>query len=264
MSGWTRVAELLDAAPGDYAACVVNAEREIAFAYAADTVMPAASLIKVPLAMALVASGAGGAGEAASDLRTTVTLREEDRVEGVGAFDNAPAGTTRTLWELIGYALRESDNTAANLLIQAIGMDCVNRFLRSAPRNLPLTRLQRRFMDLDAAARGNDNQTTAREMCILFHELLAPDRRYAGLVDYLAASPYDDKLVAGVPPGVGVAHKVGDLPGVEHDVGIVYAARQLYIVALLSADLPDAETGKRTLAKASRLIYDQMRGRQGG
>jgi beta-lactamase class A len=71
----------------------------------------------------------------------------------------------------------------------------------------------------------------------------------------LTQSPYDERLVAGVPAGSIVAHKVGDLDGVEHDVGIIYAPRSSYIVALLSADLPAPGDGTRTIADASRLIY---------
>ncbi len=260
MSRWSDVERLLVEAPGDYSVCVLDGERETLFAFAADTVRPAASLIKVPLAMALVASDeARLRGETGVNLHATVALREEDRVEGEGGFDRAPAGTTRTLWQLIGHALQESDNTAANLLIDQIGMQAVNRFLRTTLA-LPVTCLQRRFMDFAAEARGQDNLTTAREMCLLFQALLALDGRYTRLVEWLRATPYDDKIVAGVPSGTVVAHKVGDLPGVEHDVGVVYAPDRLYVVALLSGDLPDAATGKATLAEASRLIYRQLAG----
>jgi len=260
VSTWSDVERLLARAPGDYSVCVLDGERETLFTYAADAVRPAASLIKVPLAMALVTSDqARLRGETGVNLEATAILRDEDRVEGVGSFDSAPAGTRRTLWQLIGHALRESDNTAANLLIDAIGMQAVNHFLRRA-LGLPVTCLQRRFMDFAAAARGQENLTSAREMCMLFHALLARDGRYDRLVEWLTATPYDDKIVAGVPAGTVVAHKVGDLPGVEHDAGIVYAPERLYVVALLSGDLPDAGTGKATLAEASRLIYQLLAG----
>jgi beta-lactamase class A len=265
MSAWDALDQLLDAAPGDYSACVQAAGDATIYAYAADDVRPAASLIKVPLAMALVVSDhARRGGEPGIDLDEVVTLREEDRVQGDGAwegsFDTAPAGTTRTRWELIGHALRESDNTAANLLIAAIGMDEVNRFVREAPFHLRATRLQRRFIDFEAAAAGRENWTTARDMCRFFGALLGGDPRYDPIVEWLAQSPYDDALAAGVPEGTVVAHKVGGLPGVEHDAGIVYAPNAPYVVALLSQRLPGSAMGKATIAAASRLIYQRMVG----
>ena len=246
MSGWTALERLLDAAPGEWSASVRLLDGTPVFEYAADVVRPSASLIKVPLAMALVTSDI--------DLDAVETLYEEDRVEGEGLFDAAPALTRRSRRELIGHMLRESDNTAGNLLIRALGMDAANRLLHEPPLDLKATCLGRRFMDFAAAAAGHDNLTSAREMCRLFM-LLATAPVYAPLLDMLTQSPYDERLVAGVPAGTIVAHKVGDLDGVEHDVGIVYVPRAPYIVALLSAGLPELGDGTRVIADASRLIY---------
>ena len=255
MSGWDALDRLLDSAPGEWSVCVQRPNGEAVYAYAADAVRPAASLIKVPLAMALIESDKARRDGAGLDLTAGVTLREEDRVEGDGTFDAAPVGTTRTRWELLGHTLRESDNTAGNLLIATIGMDAVNRFMRAAPYRLRTTCLRRRFMDFTAATAGRENLTTAREMCALFAALLAPEAPFAPILEWLKCSPYDARLVAGLPAGTVVAHKVGDLAGVEHDVGIVYAPGGPYIAALLSVNLPAPNTGTATIAEASRLIY---------
>lgn len=263
MSGWAALDRLLDEAPGSYSACVQRPRGAPVYAYAADVVRPAASLIKLPLAMALAqANRAYKAGGNGVDLDATVVLRETDRARGDGAdegsFDIAPAGTARTGWQLIDHALRESDNTAANLLIGALGMDEVNRWMRSAPLHLSATRLQRRFIDFAAAATGRENWTTAREMCLLLRALHDQANLYAPLVESLLASDSPDALVAGLPPQVPVAHKVGGLPGIEHDAGIVYAPDGPYIVALLSQNLPDTDAGKAVIAEASCLIYARM------
>ena len=258
MSAWTELDQLLDAAPGAWSACVQLLDGTPVYDYAADIVRPSASLIKVPLAMALVASSRRQ-GHEGVDLQVTETLCEVDRVEGDGTFDGAPAGTSRTRWELIGHMLRESDNTAGNLLIRAIGMDTVNRFLAGPLLCLSTTRLRRHFMDFAAAAAGEENLITAREMCRIL-TLLAAEPEYACLREWLTQSPYDERLVAGVPTGIAVAHKVGDLTGVEHDAGIVYAPHVPYIVTMLSVDLPAPGDGNRTIAGASRLIYTLMTG----
>lgn len=258
MSRWQILDRLLDAAPGEWSACVQMLDGTNVYGYAADIVRPSASLIKVPLAMALVAAHLRRrADDDTLDLDGGEALHEEDRVEGEGAFEAAPAGTRRTRWELIGHMLRESDNTAGNLLIRAIGLDAVNHFMSGPPLELRITRLRRRFMDFAAAAAGYENLTTAREMCRIFAHLAA-EPAYAPLLDWLAQSPYDERLVAGVPSGTLVAHKVGDLDGIEHDVGIVYAADAPYIVALLSTGLAVPGDGSRTIIEASRLIFRLM------
>ena len=260
MSQWDTVTQLLERSPGTYSACVYR-DGAIVYTHEADIVHSAASLIKVPLAMAAWGSDEAHRHSAVGlDLAATVTLREEDRVEGEGTFDQAPAGTVRTYAELISHALRESDNTAANALINALGIEQLNTWMRSAPLKLQLTTLRRHFMDWAAAAAGRQNVTTAREMCRVFAALLDEKEHYAALLDWLASSPYDEKLVAGVPCGIKVAHKVGDLPGVEHDVGIIYAPAAPFIVALLGSGVPDEQTGRATLAEASGLIYEVMDG----
>ncbi len=260
MSSWPGLDRLLAAAPGAWSACVQTLDGATVYEYAADIARPSASLIKVPLAMALVSAGqCRDHGDTALDLELEETLREEDRVDGEGAFDAAPVGTRRTRRELIGHMLRESDNTAANLLIRAIGIDRANHWMGDPPLELEVTRLRRRFMDFAAAAAGNENMTTAREMCRIF-AYLAAEPGYAALLDWLTRTPYGERLVAGVPAGTLVAHKVGDLDGIEHDVGIVYAPAAPYIVALLSIGLPAPGDGNRTIVEASRLIYASIAG----
>lgn len=249
---------LLDAAAGDWSACIQMLDGTDVYSYAADVVRPSASLIKVPLAMALIAAyhRLGPDGDRL-DLDDVETLRGEDRVEGEGAFEAAPVGTRRTRWELIGHMLRESDNTAGNLLIRAIGLDAINQFMGGPPLDLKITRLRRRFMDFAAAASGYENLTSAREMCRIF-ACLATESIYEPLLDWLIQSPFDERLVSGVPVATLVAHKVGDLDGIEHDVGIVYASDAPYIVALLSGGLPAPGAGSRTIGEASRLIFTVM------
>lgn len=255
MSDWPELSQLFEQAPGNYSACVCQPDGRVIYAYAADAIVPAASLIKVPIAMAILSCAQG---DCAIDLEHEVALREENRVAGDGCFDRAPAGTRRTMRELIAHMIRESDNTAGNLLIDTIGMLRVNEWMSASPYCLHATRLQRHFMDVAAAAAGYENVTTAREMAGLFVSLLEQRAVFAPILQWLVESPYNDKLVAGIPSQVVIAHKTGDLPGIEHDAGIVYAAPRPYIAVLMSTALPEPELGKTTLAAASRLIYQRL------
>ncbi len=235
---------LLESAAGDYSLCVWRDGAQV-YGYREHVTRSAASLVKVPLALAIVDAGI--------DLDAVVILREPDRVAGDGTFDRAPAGTSATVRELIGYALTESDNTASNLLIDRIGMDRVNAWLT---QHGLATRLRRRFMDHESLRAGRDNTTTAADMCAIL-ELLR-ESRYEWFIDLLSHSVADGKLEAGLPPGVRLAHKVGDLPSVEHDAGIVFAPGSPYVIAALAVDLPDSQSGRRALAAASRLVWRMM------
>lgn len=266
---WDDLDRLFTAAPGDYSAYVCNLRGAVHYAYRSDVVHPAASLVKVPLALTVNDYARQGL----LDLDQTVELTDAVRVEGEGTVDRAPAGMRWSYAALLYHMLHESDNTAGNLLIDRLdqiaapGMDLVNRWAET--HGARSTRLRRRFMDFVAAQSGRENLTTAADMCRVLRELI-PDKIPAlptnpayspfRLLEHLINSAGQEKLVAGLPPGTHVAHKVGDLPGVEHDAGLVVTPKGLYIVALLASSLPDAVTGQRTLAAASRLIYERMCG----
>lgn len=249
MSDWDELTALLDGAPGDFSLCVSTAAGDQLYGYKDDVVRSAASLIKVPLAMALY-------DRLPATLDIAVTLAEADRVEGEGWFDVARAGTVKTVRELVGHALTESDNTAANLLIDRIGFAAVNGWLAALGLQ---TRLQRKFMDFAALAAGRDNITTAADMCRLFQRLTQPP--YVELLGLLKRAVGTEKLEHGLPSGTAIAHKVGDLPQVEHDVGIIFAPGAPYIVAALAVNLQDMIAGRKTIARASRLVWQAITGR---
>jgi beta-lactamase class A len=248
---WHDLDQLLLTAPGAWSVCVWGAAGRQRYGLNEHAVRSAASLIKVPLAIAVLDALVA---QAAFALDTPVVLREADRVDGTGSVDTAPAGTIKTVRELIGHALRESDNTASNLLIDLVGMERVNGWLASHGLR---TRMRRKFMDFDALAAGRDNTTSASDMCAIMQHVLQHER-YATLLHDLQRSVGDGKLEAALPPDVPLAHKVGDLPSVEHDAGIVFAPNGAYIIAVLGVDLPDVKAGRRMIADVSRVVWEEL------
>ncbi len=249
MSDWGELTALLEDAPGDFSLCVSMVTGQQLYGYQQEAIRSAASLIKVPLTMALYE-------KLPEILDVRVTLTEADRVEGEGSFDSAPAGTVKTIRELVAHALTESDNTAANLLIDRIGCEQVNGWLAALGLQ---TRLQRKFMDFGALSAGRDNLTTAADMCALFQRLTLPE--YTELLELLKQAVGTEKLELGLPPGTVIAHKVGDLPRVEHDVGLIFAPDRPYIVAALAVNLQDSAAGRKTIAAASRMIWERLAGK---
>lgn len=247
MSGWRDLTALLASAPGEYSLCVCELDGRRRYGYNEHVLRSSASLIKVPLAMTVIDVGI--------DLDARLTLAEADRVEGDGSFDCAAAGTIKTVRELLAHALIESDNTASNLLIDQVGMDVVNRWLADHGFT---TRLRRKFMDFAAMTAGRDNTTTAADMCAIFQYALQP--QYADLIALLKQVAGEQKLEAELPPATILAHKLGNLdaPIVEHDAGIVFGPRKAYIIAALSVGAPAVVTARRTIAAASRIVWNEM------
>lgn len=85
-----------------------------------------ASTIKIPLAVAVMQLAE--AGELSLD--EEITLQESDYVDGTGALLWEDPGARYTLAELIGHSTENSDSTATDMLIRAIGEDRFNHRIR--------------------------------------------------------------------------------------------------------------------------------------
>jgi beta-lactamase class A len=86
------------------------------------------------------------------------------------------------------------------------------------------------------------------------------------LIDDLTHSIYKDGLPALLPEDVTVGHKVGALPAVANDTGIVFLPDRPYILTVMTKDVGASENpGFAAIGEISRLIYDyRVRQRQGG
>jgi beta-lactamase class A len=136
-----------------------------------------------------------------------------------------------------------SDNTSAFLLLDRVGPGNINRDLQA----LGLT---------ESAFRHEDVISTAADMALFLEMLVlgADVSREANreMLDLMLAQRVRDRLPALLPPGTEVAHKTGNLPEVNHDVGIVYAPQPTYLIAVLS----DRGGESEPIAVLSRAIYD--------
>jgi beta-lactamase class A len=78
------------------------------------------------------------------------------------------------------------------------------------------------------------------------------------MIDLLLAQRVNDRLPAQLPPGTRVAHKTGNLGGIIHDVGIVYAPEAPFVIALLAEDAWDYSEVATAQAALTRAVYDHL------
>ena len=213
--------------------------------------MPAASLIKLLIVLALIDEAQAGR----FDLTTDVVLTTSDRVGGSDRFGTAAAGRYQA-GPLIGAMLSLSDNTAANALLRAVGMSRCNDV--ATARGLRATRIRRRFYDWAAQRRGLENETTPRESAAMILQIAretAGSRSGAAIARAAMQSLLEqsdrETIPAALPKGLDIANKTGELPGVRNDVGIIgYRHAGAYVIAVLD------RYGDGTRAKAIRTIRD--------
>src|SRR5262249_46736663 len=150
------------------------------------------------------------------------------------------AGTAITVREATERMVQLSDNTCAVLLGDYVGW--------------PRMRDDLREIGIDQTEFWPEVTTTAVDVARLFR-LIGPhqagDREASeAMLAILLGQRRNDRLPQGLPDGVPIGHKTGDLAGVTHDAGIVVAPFGRYVIVVLS------EGGSvRTFAELARVSY---------
>lgn len=149
-----------------------------------------------------------------------------------------------------------SDNTATNVLIDEVGMDRVNARMQSL--GLGDIRLGRKMMDLNAVKEGRENLATPAALAGLYSVIregkgLSKTSRDAMLA--ILEKGKSSPLLRGIPTGVRVASKPGDLDGVRADGGIVYVEGRPYVFVVMTSWLQNDGDGERAIEDLSRAAY---------
>jgi beta-lactamase class A len=205
---------------------------------------PTASTIKLAIVYELFKQ----LGENRIRLDETMVLDRSKAVGGSGVLVHM--GTPSL--SILDYAtlmVMLSDNTATNVLMDRLGMDAIGTRLRGL--GLTDTKLRRHMMDTAAARRGDENVSTPAELVALLQAIQKIDPAIE-----LLKKPKESRLRSGLPPGIAVADKPGELEGVRVDAGIVYAKNRPYVFAAMMAFLKSEVEGERAMEELSRVAYD--------
>lgn len=221
---------------------------EILAIHAKDTPVPSASLIKLPLL--LCALEAIQKGELSFDQQIPICEQQH-------------TGDSRTIARsthcaplsfLLDTMIADSDNTAANVLIDLLGMERVNAFCKTL--GMPGTCLRRHMLDFRAAACGKENYTTARDV-LRFFSLLQEDAVLTPPLCETARgillAQRDKAYLMHAMPKQRAAHKTGELPGIRHDAGILYGRERTIGFAVLTQS-DNEKSGTAFLRQAGALL----------
>ena len=187
----------------------------------------------------------------------TFTIRKEDKFPSCGALTYMHDGLTVTLEDLYTLMIILSDNTATNLLIDLLGIDCINR--RMEALDCAGFRLNRRLFDSEASARGLENYIVPEDVGKLLEGMYAGTvvsrEASAKMLDILAKQRLNGKIPVLLPHGTKVAHKTGEDDGITHDAGIVFG-KQPFVCVLCGNEV---ETGpfERGMQEIARTLYDE-------
>lgn len=167
-------------------------------------------------------------------------------------------GKEMTVRELVGRMITRSSNLATNLLIERVGAGNVTRYMR----RLGATEMEvlRGVEDTKAFQAGRNNTTTARDLLLLFRAIAEEKpvgrEASAAMVEILQAQEFNSGIPAGLPSGMRVAHKTGEITAHNHDAGIVYPeGRRPYLLVILTRGIREREKSDALIADLTRLVH---------
>jgi beta-lactamase class A len=263
-----RVEEIANRLDGVMGVAILDLTDGRALLRNADRVFPAASSIKIAILLELYRQDqearAGAKGKARLD--DIYTFDPKDLVEDSQIMAGLTAGVTRvTNRDLAQFMVAVSDNAAANVLIDRVGMQNVNATMRSL--GLTKTMLRRKMMDIAAARRGDENVATPQEMLRLleavFKEKVLNKESTAEFIKQLSTKKKDSYLSHFLPDAVQVANKPGDLAAVRNDSGIVFAPNRPFAISVMTAYDRDEKAAERAISEVALEAYRyfEMRGK---
>jgi beta-lactamase class A len=165
-------------------------------------------------------------------------------------------GQTRTLAQLCDLMITVSSNLATNLLIQKLGVDNIRATVYSLAANG--MNFLRGVEDQKAFDKGLNNTTTARALGILLTAIAngqAVDAESSRqMIAILEKQHFNEGIPAGLPPGIRVAHKTGEITKIHHDAAIVYAPHP-FVLVILVRGLADEKDSSAVMADITRVLY---------
>ena len=217
---------IIEAHKGKVAVAVKHLGTGESFAYHETEVMPTASLIKFPVMIEAYRQAAAKK----VDLNATVVLKEQDKVPGSGILtSHFTAGARFTLRDAVRLMIAFSDNTATNLVLDAIGIGSTAATMETL--GYPNTKIHSKVFRRDTSVFPERSKqfglgsTTRREMvrlCEALHrkEVVSP-KACDEMLDHLRACEDRDKFPRLLPPGAKIAFKTGSLAETRTAAGII-------------------------------------------
>jgi beta-lactamase class A len=170
-------------------------------------------------------------------------------------------GAKLTIRALLHQMITVSSNLATNLLMELVGAKQVTATMRSLGASD--IEVLRGVEDGKAFAQGLNNRTSASDLLVIMkaiaQEIAVDSAASKEMLAILLDQKFNELIPALLPPTVRVAHKTGNITGVEHDSGVVLLPHgRRYVLVILSKDMKDVDAGRKAIALVSRRIYDFM------
>jgi beta-lactamase class A len=258
---WTELKDVLGKKarffPGDAGIIIEDLNTGWQFSLNKDKLFPSASIVKIPIMAACFQA----VYEGRLNLKEKMVLNLANKTTGSGVIKNFASGTEIPVEELIDIMITQSDNTAANMLIERLGFDYLNDYFKRS--GLKHTNLSRKMMDFQDRKHGVENYTSASDISNLLEKLY--HRKFINrqvsekCLGLLLRQKVNDRIPKKLPDDCPVAHKTGLEKNVCHDAGIVFTQQGDFLICVLTKSRSGTRQVKEFISNLALVIYQTYR-----
>ena len=183
-----------------------------------------------------------------------ITITADNIVGGAGSIAGEGAGAKVPIRRAAELMIAESDNTATNILIDRVGIDNINQYLRTNGYNDTIVNHKMMLQ------KGATNLSSADDLGKLFTRIYnhtCVDEQYDQLmISYLLKQQDRDCFPAALPYW-NIAHKTGEVDNLYDDGGILYGAKGDFILVMMNDNFDSrGETIDKMRRIASQIAND--------
>jgi len=255
------ISQIINGFHGDVGVYIINLRTLAEHGFHEDTVFPTASMVKLPIMIALMEKMQHG------ELADTQHLEYRDSLlyEGIDILGSFKAGERIELSKVVMLMLSMSDNTAS-LWLQSLagGGTRINSIMDSL--GFKQTRVNSRTPGRETNREIYGwGQTTPKEMATIMAKLyrheIGSDSLSERMLKLTSRNYWDQEGLSVIPAGVFVSSKNGAVDESRSEVMLVYAGRNPYVLCICTKNnkdiswLPGNEAWEMT-RKLSQFVWN--------
>lgn len=218
--------------------------------------MVSAGCIKLPLAMILLKEVENGK----IDLQSKIKIEAGDKTHGSSGIIHEFSGKEYSLFDLLVAMLIQSDNTAANKIIEILSIERIDALFKEM--GLKSTNLKRITTDIKLEQDELENTTSSFDLSkcfkLLYLKQYLNEENSDLLIRILKKQQVKNKLpfYASKQFQQNTANKGGSLDNVENDASLMMIEKGNFLFTVMANNLPNNVYGITTISRVGKMMWD--------
>lgn len=218
--------------------------------------MVSAGCIKLPLAMSLLKEVENGK----IDLQSKINIEAGDKIHGSNGIIHEFSGKEYSVFDLLIAMLIQSDNTAANKIIDILSFRRIGELFKDM--GLKNTNLKRVTTDVNLEQDELENTTSSFDLSkcfkLLYLKQYLNEENSNLIINILKKQQVKNKIPFYIPRQIqaDIANKGGSLENIENDTAIIMIPKGKFLFTVMANKLPNNVYGITTLSRVGKMIWD--------